>query len=58
MKIGIDLGGSHVAIGVVDDNGNIIENIVLNTPFWPNDSLLVIVFRPASFIKEVHDATW
>lgn len=25
MKIGIDLGGSHVAIGVVDDNGIIIE---------------------------------
>ena len=25
MKIGIDLGGSHVAIGVVDNNGVIIE---------------------------------
>ena len=25
MKIGIDLGGSHIAIGVVDDNGIIIE---------------------------------
>ena len=25
MKIGIDLGGSHIAIGVVDDNGQIIE---------------------------------
>ncbi|MBO4293056.1 MAG: ROK family protein [Clostridia bacterium] len=25
MKIGIDLGGSHVAIGVVDENGAIIE---------------------------------
>ncbi len=27
MKIGIDLGGSHIAIGVVDDNGKIIEKI-------------------------------
>lgn len=27
MKIGIDLGGSHIAIGVVDDNGRIIEKI-------------------------------
>ena len=27
MKIGIDLGGSHIAIGIVDDNGNIIEKI-------------------------------
>lgn len=27
MKIGIDLGGSHVAIGVVDNNGRIIEKV-------------------------------
>lgn len=25
MKIGIDLGGSHIAIGVIDENGKIIE---------------------------------
>ena len=25
MKIGIDLGGSHIAIGVVDDDGRIVE---------------------------------
>ena len=25
MKIGIDLGGSHIAIGLVDENGNIIQ---------------------------------
>ena len=25
MKVGIDLGGSHIAIGVVDDNGRIVE---------------------------------
>ena len=27
MKIGIDLGGSHIAIGVVDNKGFIIEKI-------------------------------
>lgn len=27
MKIGIDLGGSHIAIGVVDKNGKILEKI-------------------------------
>lgn len=27
MKIGIDLGGSHIAIGVVDDNGKILEKV-------------------------------
>ena len=25
MKIGIDMGGSHVAIGIVNENGKIIE---------------------------------
>ena len=27
MKIGIDLGGSHIAIGVVDSNGKIVEKL-------------------------------
>lgn len=27
MKIGIDIGGSHVGIGVVDDKGNLVEKI-------------------------------
>ena len=25
INVGIDLGGSHVAIGVVDNNGRILE---------------------------------
>ena len=24
MKIGVDIGGSHVAVGLVDDKGNIV----------------------------------
>ena len=27
MKIGIDLGGSHIAIGVIDNNGRILEKV-------------------------------
>ena len=27
MKIGIDLGGSHIAIGVVDNKGKILEKV-------------------------------
>ena len=27
MKIGIDIGGSHIGIGVVDKNGRIVEKI-------------------------------
>ena len=29
MKIGIDLGGSHIAIGVVDNKGKILEKEVM-----------------------------
>ena len=25
MKIGIDLGGSHIAVGVIDYNGNVLS---------------------------------
>lgn len=27
MKIGIDIGGSHIAIGIVDENGRIVEKL-------------------------------
>lgn len=27
MRIGIDLGGSHVGIGLIDENNNIIKKI-------------------------------
>ena len=30
MKVGVDLGGSHIGMGIIDDNGRILEknNIV------------------------------
>ena len=27
MKIGIDLGGSHIAMGIVDNRGKILEKV-------------------------------
>ena len=27
MKIGIDIGGSHIAIGVINNNGIIVEKV-------------------------------
>ena len=26
MKIGIDLGGSHIGLGIIDSDNNILEN--------------------------------
>ena len=25
MKLGVDLGGSHIGMGIIDDNGRILE---------------------------------
>lgn len=36
MKIGIDLGGSHIAIGLVDENGKIVEKIEKNITITNN----------------------
>ena len=33
MKVGIDLGGSHIAVGVVNENGIIIEKYIENDNF-------------------------
>ena len=38
MKIGIDLGGSHIAIGLIDENGKIIEKVEKNIKL--NDNLI------------------
>ena len=43
MKVGIDLGGSHIAIGVVDKNGKILE-------LWYQKNISVInLFLPCFF---------
>lgn len=42
FKIGVDLGGSHVAIGVVDDNGNIIEKLEKNFTIEEKKNLINI----------------
>ena len=34
MKIGIDMGGSHVAIGIVNENGKIIEKFEKDNWFF------------------------
>lgn len=30
MKVGVDLGGSHIGMGIIDDNGRILEKKKLN----------------------------
>ena len=58
MKIGIDLGGSHVAIGLVDDNSEIIEKRTYYTSEKKNQSIEdYIVDCIYKGIKEILDST-
>ena len=49
MKIGIDIGGSHIAIGVVDSNGRIVEKVEKN---WSNTEKQDIKKSIEEYIKE------
>lgn len=49
MKIGIDIGGSHIAIGVVDLNGRIVEKVEKS---WTNDEKQYIEKSIEEYIKE------
>ena len=49
MKIGIDIGGSHIAIGVVDSNGRIVEKIEKS---WTNNEKKDIKKSIEEYIKE------
>lgn len=43
MKVGIDLGGSHVAIGIVDDDGKIIEHYEKDFTAEEKNSILQVI---------------
>ena len=32
LKVGIDIGGTKIAGGVVDDDGNVVEKLRVDTP--------------------------
>ena len=49
MKIGIDIGGSHTAIGIINDENIIIQKFEKNYTFQEKENILQIV---ENFIKE------
>ena len=44
MRIGVDIGGSHIGIGLVDDNGIVVQKIEKNVSLInePNKEELII----------------
>ena len=49
MKIGIDLGGSHIGLGLVDENGNILKK---EEKYFNNNNILDIKKNVEEFIYE------
>ena len=49
MKVGIDLGGSHIGIGIVDENGNILEK---KEKYFHEKNILEIEKTIEEFISE------
>lgn len=51
MKIGIDLGGSHIAVGVVDNNNELIEKI--EKDFSEEDKMDIITVTQKFIVENV-----
>ncbi len=45
MKVGIDLGGSHIAIGLVNEDGSILKK-------WETDLDIKQIYDAENFINE------
>ena len=45
VKIGIDLGGSHVAIGVINDYGNILVQFEKDFTVKEKENLMEVAIR-------------
>ena len=50
MNVGVDIGGSHTAVGVVDDNGNILEQFEKDYTQKEKENLMPVV---ENYITEV-----
>ena len=51
MKIGIDLGGSHIAVGVVDNNNELIEKV--EKDFSEEDKMDIITVTQKFIVENV-----
>ncbi len=54
MKIGIDVGGSHIGIGLLDDENKIVEKIEKDVTYEENSEELIIKYleKNIDFLKE------
>jgi glucokinase len=43
LMVGVDVGGTKVAVGVVDEHGHIIEKLMRSTPAWSTEQTAQVV---------------
>ena len=53
MKIGVDVGGTHIGLGIVDDNNNLIIKEENDYPFKQKDMTKIVVDTIISGIEKI-----
>ena len=57
LAIGVDIGGTKVAAGVVDDDGNVLARARRRTPSRDPEHLVDVVVEIVKQLRSEHDAT-
>jgi glucokinase len=57
LTIGVDVGGTKVAAGVVDDHGAILERVREASPSDDADALRAVIERAVAALREHHEVT-
>lgn len=54
LSIGVDVGGTKIAAGVVDEDGNVITRVQKDSPANDRDAILATIIEVALDLKLAH----
>jgi glucokinase len=57
LTVGVDIGGTKVAAGVVDADGRVVDRTEMPTPTKDSAELLAAITDTARGVLDSHDAT-
>lgn len=55
VTIGVDIGGTKIAAGAVDDHGKIIDRVIRDTPGTDSDSVVVTIIEVVRKLQQEHE---